>query len=134
MPRVRGSLQVVMSDTKTELRKRHEADTNETPEIDSKSGNDSRMGEIPTPPIERKHLLAIGVIVAIIIALYLYRRSQSGTETTLNDVRGDELDTEATIEDEEDEINVPQEMGNPLAGDEAVIEAFREREIISGED
>jgi hypothetical protein len=123
-----------MSDTKTELRKRHEAETNETPEIDSEDGNDSRIGEIATPSVERKHLLAIGMIIAIIIALYLYRRSHAGTDTTLNDVRGDELNPEVTIEDGEDEIKVPQEMGNPLAGDEAVIEAFREREIISGED
>jgi hypothetical protein len=123
-----------MSDNKAELRKRHEAETNETPEIDSEDGSDSRIGEIPTPSIERRHLVAIGLIVAIIIALYLYRRSQSGNETTLNDVRGDELDPEATIEAEADEITFPQEMGNPLAGDEAVTEAFREREIISGED
>lgn len=125
---------MAMSDTKTELRQRHEAETNETPEIDTEDPNDSRRGEIPTPSVERKHLLAVGVIVAVIFALYLYRRSQSGTETTLNDVRGDELDPEATIDDGEDEITVPQEMGNPLAGDEAVIEAFQEREIISGED
>jgi hypothetical protein len=123
-----------MSATKTELRKRHQAETNETPEIDYEEDSDSRIGEIPTPSIERNHLLVIGVIVAIILALYLYRRDQSGTSTTLDDVRDDDLDPEATIKDEEAEITVPHETGNPLAGDEAVIEAFQDREIISGED
>jgi hypothetical protein len=124
-----------MSATKTELRKRHQAETNETPEIDSEEDSDSRIGEIPTPSIERNHLLVIGVIVAIILALYLYRRNQSGASTTLDDVRDDDLDPEATIEDDEEaEITVPHETGNPLAGDKAVIEAFQDREIISGVD
>lgn len=124
-----------MSDSKTELRKRHQAETNETPEIEADDdGSDSRIGAIPTPSIERNHVIVLGVIVATIVALYLYRRSQSSSDTTLNDVRGAGLEAEASIDDtEEDEINVPQEAGNPLAGDAAVTEAFREREIISGD-
>ena len=124
-----------MSDSKTELRKRHQAETNETPEINADDGSDSRIGEIPMPSIERKHVLIIGVIVVTIVVLYLYRRQHSSTNTSLDDVRSADLDPEATIEDDEaDEIAVPQETGNPLAGDAAVTEAFREREIISGED
>jgi hypothetical protein len=121
-----------MNSTETDLRKRHQERTNETPEIGEE--DEDPPTEIPAPSIERRHLLAIGVVVAILVAIYLYHRYDTGGQS-LDGVRSEPLDPEATIEDSEDEeIHVPHESGNPLAGDEAVTEEFRDREIISGED
>lgn len=117
-------------DTEQELKQRHESE-NETPELDD-DGDGGVAGQIPTPSIERKHLLAIGAIVAIVLAIYLYRQGD-GSNGSLDDVTG-EIETEATVEDEDDEIHVPQKNSDPLAGDEAIIEEFREREIIGGDD
>ena len=128
-----------MSDTEAELRKRHLAETNETPEIgeETDEGETDVAGTLPTPTLSRDQLLVIAVIIAIIAVIVMYRsRAPDGTGGgSLDEARGDALEPEATIEDDkDDEITVPKEESNPLAADQAVTEAFRDRELLSGED
>lgn len=123
-------------DTETELRERTQSEKNETPSIDEGGDGDgggSVAGQIPTPSVDRKVLLAVGVIAAAIIAWKLYQRQQGGGGAeSLNSAR-ENLDAEATIEDgEEKELSVPD--GSWSDKDSAVTEQFRKRGVISGED
>lgn len=130
-------------DSEDEIRERAQRDgNNETPDLADDHEDDDDLGEdgLPVPSLSRTQLAVIGVIVAVVIILILYQREQD--EGSLQDAVDHDFSSDVEIEaDDEDgdgdlelEIEVPVNSQDPLAGDEAVAEAFRKSGRLSDED
>lgn len=119
-----------------EIKQREAQSENETPNIasDGSDGDDGNSQSLPLPSFSQKHAVLLGVIVAAIIAWKLYQRrqaesgGQSSTETTTGD--GDD-GSQSTPSRSDEEFDIPENNSDPLAGDEAIVQEFRDRGRLS---
>jgi hypothetical protein len=124
-------------DTETEIKQRERSETNRTPAPADENGDETgdddggMLGGLPVPSISRKHALIIGGIVAVVVIVWWLQRDEAGD--SLDDVRQNDYEGKVAVEDEEgsEQIEVPINSEDPLAGDEAVTKAFRESGRIS---
>lgn len=135
-----------MTDTETD-EIRQLAQSNDQPAIADDQGGqpDVEDGDsgLPTPSLSRKHLLVIGAVVAVAVAIWwLKSRDTDGgasagkTGESVADVKSTDMTPESAEingDDEEDEtIEVPQQPDNPLERDEAVAEQLKDRGKLGG--
>lgn len=130
-------------DTEQEIREREQQKNSDTPALDGDDEGDGGDGDggLSLPSLSKKHMAILGVVVALGVAYWLYKRQDdggAGGSGTLDSARS-EVDgtTEATVEgddEDDDEIRVEHDPNNPLAADETVVKEFRDRGIISDPD
>jgi len=96
-------------------------------------------GVVPSPSTRQTALLIGAVVVGVLVLLWLRQRrseNQDGTpdgggsvhSQLTDDTSGDESEDSEVVTGE---IEVPRDPTDPLAADEAVMEAFRERGTIT---
>lgn len=141
--------------TDEELRERYEQEQNETPavvddggdqddgagdvDVDDQDGGGG-FGAIPTPSVSRRQVALLAVVVAVVVAYYLYRQqdASSGGAAPDGEFTGNvAFEGPREVDDggvEDDEIEVTVDSSDPMAADESVAEAFRDRGLIGGSD
>lgn len=115
-----------MSNTEKSLQELEQS-TNQQPDVDV--DDDGGRFALPTPSISRRTLLLVGIALTIAVAIWWYRQQQASDDASR------EIEAAATepVDDETTgEIQVPNERGQPLKGDEAVIEALKASGHIQG--
>lgn len=129
-----------MDETAQQIQQEAQSGSNDTPAIaDSGGGGDGGGGggmtsSLPVPSVDKKTAaVGLGVIVALAVAWYVWSRSgPSGTSAAAakEQLKGGRT---STVEDEDgdDSIEVPQDPQNPLSADNAVVEQFRDRGILT---
>lgn len=87
-------------------------------------------GGLQMPSIDRKVLLILAAL-ALVVALVVWKRRAGGQSSKTTTEEADEEANKDEIEPRGGEIDVPDGGGDPLAGDEAVTEEFRDRGVLS---
>jgi len=107
---------------------------------DTPAALDSDGGGVAPSLSTRQIALVLGAVVVGVLVIAWLRRQQSGAQSTagetLGDVRtqlnddaeGEETGAEGPITGE---IEIPRDPSDPMAADEAVTEALRERGVIN---
>jgi len=117
---------------------------NETPDIaeqnddDTDDGGGSGMPSLPVPSISRGQAILAGVLVAALVAAYLYKQQQSTADFDLGEIEqsvssSDGGEEEQAAESDGEDIEIEAGGGDPLAGDEQVTRVLKERGRIEGD-
>lgn len=141
-----------MDDTDAELRERFEQETNETPAVvdadqgdagdDQDASTSGKFGAIPTPSVSRRQVAILAVLVAVIVVVYLAKQRDASSGGSISEARDRDWQGEVEFDGpddgldddgdgQRDEIVVPVNSQDPMAADEAVTTAFRDRGLFS---